>query len=98
MLSTLYRQMKLLLSHCGIETTEIPEGDLGYGGPPPPPRRASEGLGPRMDTPPTAPLSQSSWPSGGGVKPRGQVGGVVTGSQSRSHGFASAFNSLQVHL
>ena len=101
---TLYRQMKLLLRHYGIDTTEIPEEHMAQSGPPPPPhRRASEGLGVGIDmeAPPPASLSLSrhSWPSvGGSEQPganRGQVGGVFVGS-SRGQGFAAAINPLQV--
>ena len=103
--NNLYRQMKLLLRHYGIETTEIPvDQPMAQGGPPPPPthRRASEGLGvgPRMEATPPASVSspRHSWPNtGGGAEPgvsRGQVGGVF--NSSRGMGFAAALNPLQV--
>ena len=95
---TLYRQMRLLLRHYGIETTEIPEEPTVYGGPPPPShRRASEGLevGSRWEAPPPASASspRHSWPNAG--VSRGQIGGVFSDS-SRVQGFAAAMSPLQV--
>ena len=96
-------QMKLLLRHYGIETTE---DHMTHGGPPPHPthRRASEGLGlgPVLEAPPPVSASspRHSWPSVGGVEPRisgGHVGGVLIDSP-RGQGFAAALNPLQVWM
>ena len=62
---TLYRQMKLILRHYRIETTEIPDVHVGHSGSLPPHGGDSKGLGmgPSMEAPPTASvfLSHHSW-------------------------------------
>ena len=100
-LYALYRQMKLLLNHYGIKTTEFPETHEGHSGLPPPSRRASEGLGVRhgVETPPSssAVSPRHSWPSIGGVETgasRTQVGRVMTGLSQGQLGFEVALNPL----
>ena len=92
--------MKLLLRHYGIETTEISEADVAYGGPPPPPRgRTSErlpGAGLKLNAPPIASSSWQTWPNSVGLESSSGLG-QVEGALGSHQGFGAALNPLQVH-